>query len=89
MRYFERNRRACLKERGRERGSCGFEVCQSEPVAQRGVSLVNGGGRTDGGRGALRINALIHLKVREIRYQGHIFTATENSTANSRFVVLI
>ena len=33
--------------------------------------------RTDGGRGALRINALFHFQVREIRYQRHIFTLSE------------
>lgn len=33
--------------------------------------------RTDGGRGALRINALFHFKVREIRCWRHIVTPTE------------
>lgn len=34
--------------------------------------------RTDGGRGALRINALFHFKVRESRYWRRIFTHGEN-----------
>lgn len=39
------------------------------PVAQR--SLV------DGGRGALRINALFHFRVSEICYSRHIYTHSE------------